>query len=432
MPLLHKVLKLFFLIVFIVITFTPYSAIGDYQTEVTPRLVIGQEYDDNIDLEHKSEKSDFITTASPGITINTESTKTGLSLDYAPTWARYWDYEENNTVRHNGRINLWHLFTKYLRLNLEESYQKSEMPYEGGGDGASQTVRHTRDTYERNNASISLDYQFGSQDHIKGGYMHQILDNEDPTLSDSVEHGPFASLFYWFDINNGVELNSRFSKAEYELESGLPSEDDFSGHQSNARYIYRFDPRTKAYIYYGLTRRNFKIDNNDYRIHDFSLGLDHGFSPLTSISLAVGLYKPKGDVYESEDPKLFSSAEFRHETENLKMNLGVEKGWDEGLFEAERRGFTEFWSSRGSIEYQSTEHLNARAAISYRANNFRLGREDEQIYQGECGLRISFLRWYSLDLGYTHTSCLSDDLDVEYIDNRVMLTLSASRAFQWK
>jgi hypothetical protein len=433
MPLCHKALRCFAFILPVLVFFYPFSAIGEYQIEVTPRFVVGQEYDDNIDLDPENKKSDYITTVSPGIKINAESAKNGLSLDYAPTWVRYWDYEENDTVRHNGKIDLWYLFTKYLRLDLNDNYLKSEEPHEEGEDGAIQTIRHTRNNYERNDASISLDYQFGSQDHIKGGYAYQILNNEDPALTDSTEHGPFASLIYWFDFKNGMELDYRFSTAEYELESGLPSEDDFDGHEAGARYTHRFDPHTNAYVCYGLTTREFDIETNDYQIHDFSVGLNYGLSPQTSISLASGFYKPNGDPYDSEDAKLFFSAGLEHETKNLKMSLEATKGWDEGFFEAERRGFTEYWTSRGRIEYQPTKHMTTYASISYRKNDYMLETKiDDDTYQGECGLEISFLRWYTLGLDYTHSQRLSDDLDAEYTDNRIMLTLSASRLFQWK
>ncbi|MDY6973958.1 MAG: outer membrane beta-barrel protein, partial [Thermodesulfobacteriota bacterium] len=138
-----------------------YPAVADYHIEITPIMSIGQSYDDNIDSESRDEKSDYVTTISPGIKIEIDSHKNGLSLDYAPTWARYHQYKDNNAVRQTGILSLRHNFEKYVRFDLQESYTRSEESIEA--DRETQRIRRSRDIYERNDVIASIDYQFGPE-----------------------------------------------------------------------------------------------------------------------------------------------------------------------------------------------------------------------------------------------------------------------------
>jgi uncharacterized protein (PEP-CTERM system associated) len=200
-------------------------AMCEYRIELIPTLVIGQEYDDNIDLESENEKSDYITTVSPQIQLNINSGTNGLNLGYSPTWVWYHEYTENDTVRHNANLHFWQELAEHLRFDFNETYMRSEEPSEEvfvtGREP--QRVRHTRDyTYERNRTSASLDYQFGPENHLIIGYSHELVENEDPSLDDTTEYGPYGMLYYWFNIRNGIELGYRFTRDEFEREEGLP------------------------------------------------------------------------------------------------------------------------------------------------------------------------------------------------------------------
>jgi len=60
--------KIFF---FFVISFFlfPMICLAESRFELTPRISLSQVYDDNIYLEANNEKSDYLTTVSPGINI---------------------------------------------------------------------------------------------------------------------------------------------------------------------------------------------------------------------------------------------------------------------------------------------------------------------------------------------------------------------------
>ncbi len=93
-------------------------------------------------------------------------------------------------------------------------------------------------------------------------------------------------------------------------------------------------------------------------------------------------------------------------------------------------GFTKYYSGYGKGTYQLLERLSIYAGVSYRHDKNELDVTSKFI-RGNCGLRWTFLRWFSLALDYTHAD-RNDEIDINsYTDNRVMLILSASKPYRW-
>ena len=396
--------------------------------KITPMIVVMEEYDDNLFLDHDNKKSDFITTASTKITINLDSGKNGLELEYSPTLVKYHEYSGNDTIRHNGNFNFWHRFNKYFKFTLKEDYLKSEDPLGETTDleGNTQTVRHTRNIYQKNSASAGLDYQFGSKNHFIVEYGHELLINDDPSLDDATGQGPSGTLYFWFDGKNGIELNYQFTRVRYERKDGTPSGDNFYGHETGALYSHYFNPHTRIFISYDLTVRDFE-DLEDYKVHNGLIGLDYGFSPHTTLSLGAGIYKPTGGL--SEGSGFSFSARLNKKFKHGNISLGTSTGWDEGYLEIDKRGFTTNWGLDTTIDYQLKKDVRVHGGIAYLQNRDLENLEDGT-YEGRCGIRWNFRRWYSLGMDYTIRSHASDNLDDEYMDNRIMMFLSASKMFK--
>ena len=432
MPKSNNMIVLFSLLTFMAITLISSPVMGENKITIRPMIVIGQAYDDNINLDNKNKRSDYITTVSPGINVSIDSTKNELTLEYSPTWVRYHKFDRNNTVRHNAKLNFRHRFSKHLKFDLNESFLESEEPFEDAfeEDRQRQTFRHDRNTYKRNTASAGLEYQFGREGRLKIDYGHQILENEDPSMDDATGHGPSGKLSYWFNKDNGVELNYRFSMIDYGRESGAPLNEDVDGHEGDVRYNHRFDPRTKAYLQYGITTRDFEGVEEDYKVHDALAGLEYNFarSTHTLLTLEAGLYEQTGT--ESNDRGFSFAALLSKKIRHGEMHIGVKNGWDEGFLEAEKRDFTKYWGTQAGIRYDLQKDFHASANIYYRKNNFPDNTSaDTGTYIGQFGLRREFLRWYSVGLAYTYLDYRSDDPDSEFVDNRIMMTISASRPF---
>ena len=401
--------------------------------EITPMVTVSEVYDDNIFLDRDDTKSDYITAVSPGIGLNMYSQHNGLDLFYAPTFVKYHEYSDNDTTRHNARAHFWQQMGQNVRFDLRDDYLKSEDPAEVSlaGYEEQQRLRHTRYTYERNIAEAALQYRFGPEDSLNIGYRHELLENKDPSLDDTTEHGPYGGVTYWFNKHNGMDLNYRYTKASFERNDGNPSGDDFDGHDVDLRYLYRWNQRTRAHIGYGYTSRDFEDESREDRtVHAGSVGVTHRFSPLTSLSLDVGYYKPEGHGTDDEG-HLSYGATLNKTLERGSLSLSARSGWDEDYLDAEdQRGYTRYWSVGGDVNYALLKNLTAYAGASYRENTYHLTDDEDETFRGRGGLRMGFLRWYSLSLEYAYLNRRSDDPGDEYVDNRIMLIFSASRPFR--
>jgi len=405
----------------------PMISLAEYTFELIPRFSISQVYDDNIYLDNTNEKSDNLTTVSPGINMTISSLNRTLSIDYAPTWVRYNKYDQNDTVRHSGTLILGQELTEHLRFDLTDTYLKSEEPLEETEDV--EGIRRTRNTYQRNTGSVSLRYLFGPENALTLGYGHYLLKNEDPALDDGAIQNPFSSITYWFNMKNGLELDYGLAKANFSRDDDAEVGDDYTGHATGIRYIHRFTPYTRGSTRYNLTTRNFEGDTEDYKVHEGALGFEHSFSPDLSLFLEGGVFTLKnersdddtGYSYDASLVKRFASGRF---------TIGGRGGWDEAYLEAERRGFIRYWSANSSIDYRLMEGLYSYASGSFRRE---IGSDDEEqkTWSGNAGLRLEFLRWFSLAIDYTYRERDDDDDTLDYTDNRVMLTLTSRREYRW-
>jgi len=415
-------------ILFLVFLFlSPVICLAEYSFELTPRISVNRVYDDNIYLDNTDEESDSITSASPGINITVSSLNNTLSIDYAPTWVWYDKYDQYNTVRQAGTLAFSQNMAEHVRFDLTNTYTRSEEPLET--DEEVESARNTRNTYQRNRGSVSLRYQFGPEDNLRFGYGHNLLENEDPALVDGAIQTPFCSISYWLNIKNGLELNYGFTKAVFWRDDETIPRDDFEGHATGLRYIHRFTPHTRGSIGYDFTNRNFEMLTEDYKIHEETLGFEHAFSPRLSLSLQGGIFTQ--DNKRSNDETGYSyNASLVKRFERGSFTIGGRGGWDEAYLEAEPRGFTKYWSADSRLEYQLMERLYSYAGGSLRHNRDSENRQWET-WRGSCGLRLEFLRWFSLSLDYSYAE-RDDDVDTEdFRVNRVMLLLTASKLYRW-
>ncbi|MDP2645662.1 MAG: outer membrane beta-barrel protein [Desulfobacterales bacterium] len=419
------------LILFSILSGLPTPALGKGRIEILPMITIEQVYDDNLFLDKNNQQSDFITTASPGISIKGTTGNSSVDIVYSPTFVKYNEFKENDTVRHNAAIQLKQQLGTYLGLTLNDTYFKTEESIEPEGLSQIQTVRRTRKAYQRNAAGIAMDYQFGANDSLSIGYDHEYLKNDDPALDDFTGEGPRGLISYWFNPHNGMELSYGFRQNTYTRDDGSPPSDDFDAHEASARYNYRFDPNTLFNIKYGLATRDFTTGTSEnYRVHTGSAGINHSFSPITSVSFDAGYYKQVNDRTHDQ-VGLFFNALLNHRVQNGDFSLGGKSGWDEGFLDATRRGFTRYWETTAGFNYNIQDDLSTATFLSYRKNRSEISGLEDDTMTGRIGLRKNFLRWYSINLDYTHRIRNSDVLTDEYADNRITMSVSASRPYNW-
>ena len=98
------------------------------QVSFTPRVSVTEEYNDNVDLDRKGKKDDFITTVSPGATLEVLGPLSGIRLSYDPSYSFYADNDEFDSWRHNASGFIWHNFSRETRIDLADSFLYSKDP----------------------------------------------------------------------------------------------------------------------------------------------------------------------------------------------------------------------------------------------------------------------------------------------------------------
>lgn len=415
---------------------------GAYRIEVTPRISVQGEYDDNIFLRKTNMVSDYTTTLSPGIKVVANSDTNGIDLDYEFGWVRYQNRTRNDYVQHAGRLNCWQTLGSHLTFRLEDYYIKSDDILAALNQiPVSQRIpdSETLQAYQRNNARAFFEYQFGPVSLLSAGYVYNFTDNKDPNLEDITEYGPFVNLSYWFNQRNGMELNYAFLRTDYRTnDTVIETRPDLDRQDILGRYIRKFGGSTSGLLQYGLFIRDFPDVSINYQIHDFSFGFEHAFSSRTSISLGTGYYRATGDTTIKPGYNFLASVSRNFERGSLSFQLI--HTFDQGYDEVVPRGFTVYSQGLLDANYSLGENLNFYGNLSYRRNDYSeddldiLGGErvpDDQTYRGRCGITWNFHRWASLDLGYHYTKRISDDPELDFNDNRVSLKLTGSYPYKW-
>jgi hypothetical protein len=409
------------------IVYLPGSALAQRQVELIPSISVSETYDDNINLTRTNEQSDYITAVTPSLALNVLTQNTRLGMTYAPSFVWYADFDGNNNTRHLGTVGWEQQLTRYLDFTLTDTYLNSEDPLEDETDLRAE--RTTRNKYWVNTARAEMGYVFGAESRLGVGYGRADRENDDITLDDSKVQTPFANLTHWFNIRHGMALNYTYTDAQFTREGGGTADDDYTGHGAGVRYIHRFNPRTSAYVDYGYTTRDFEGIEEDYDIHNGSIGFDHAFSPQYSLSAGAGYFIRVNDISENQDGPTFNLALTRTFARGT-ITIGGDGGWGEEYLDRDGTGFTKYYGGFARVTYQVLEQVGIYAGASYRQDKDDLDVQSK-FFRGNCGVRWSFMRWFSLALDYTYAD-RSDDIEINsYKNNRVMLVLSASKPYRF-
>ena len=417
---------------------------GAYRIEVTPRISVKGEYDDNVTLLNKNPIADYTTTVSPGLKISADSSSNGLELDYEFGWVKYHKRTRNDYIQHRGNLAFWQKIGRHLTFRLTDNYIKSN-DYLAAIDQfpVTQRVAHTLSAYQRNNAKAALDFQFGPKNHFEVGYIYNILDNDDPALEDAREQGPFAALSYWFTQKDGLDLRYENVRYVYDQPDYYSNWKDLDAHNMRSAYVRQFGVATGGSLYYGLSIRKSIDFPIQYEIHNAGVSFDHSFSPTTSLALGLGYYRPTGGTSlpgtPGLDPGVTSLIQFTKRFRRGSIALGANTGWDDGLLEVIPRGFTKFGRAFGRFDYEPIENVSVFGGVTYRKNEYANEKIDirlnqatgDDTYQGRCGVNWRFYRWFRLGLLYTYSNRISPDPNNEFVDNRIGLTLTAQKPFKW-
>jgi uncharacterized protein (PEP-CTERM system associated) len=149
------------------------------------------------------------------------------------------------------------------------------------------------------------------------------------------------------------------------------------------------------------------------------------------VSASLGYFIRVNEITDNQDGPTYTASLTRN-FERGNITVGGSGGWSyENLQQGVglTSGFSQYYGGYVNGRYEILERVNIYAGISYRHDKYTLDSAD--YWRGNCGVRWDFLRYFFVALDYSYVD-RSEDLGLnEYTDNRVMLSIGASKLFQW-
>jgi len=418
----------------VAMTLFPIAAAGQTKATFTPRVSVSETYTDNVDLDSDNEESEWITVVSPGANVLFDRQKTDLALDYEAGFAFYAKDSSRDTIRHRGRISLGQLLAERLRLNLSDTFSRSEDPIREE-DGRIEDISERREVQYRNTGEASMSWQFGEEDLVTLGYRNRLLNSNSDQTQDSRTNEGFLNLGTWFVPQFGIDLTSSFSRWEFQQSRnfiGIPT-DDFYRYSAGLTMNYRWQPQRIGYARYSIVYQDFdqefgiisKVENEDYAVHQATVGVNLGLGANTDFGIELGYFRQEFKDSKGEDGYVLNG-NFNTRGERTSLSLQSSSGYELDYGTSDDRGFSKYSDNSARVNYELRENLGIYAIARYRWEDFTEIDETDHTWGGTGGLAYSFRRWLGLSLEGRHLRRDSTDSSREFTENRVTLRITTS------
>lgn len=428
-----------------------YSVNAGMRKTFTPRISIYREYDDNIDLISNldfakldpngnivrfEKNSDWITMVSPGFSLNLDSPKTIMGLDFETRRSFYQKNSKKGTDLHNGTAQWEQQLSRNLNLEIRDTFSRSNDPILVSEEGLIEEVVGRR-TYYRNNGQISLSMRFGVDSSFVLGYRNLYLKNKSEYYEDSVSHDFFFNLDTRFNPFWGIGLESRINRGRFIPKIYTrPRTENFYDREGVITLNYHWHPSRSLFARYSLLGKKYDNPNiTEFWLHQSSAGLSFTLTPYTNFSVEGGYFlQDLADNHKEEGAKF--NIVLNTEKKRATISLGGSGGYTQDYFSSENLGSSKFKRVLGSVSYLLNKDLSAFLSANYQWNEFleevnQANRKDE-VWRTSARFNFSFSDWLTLSIEGLHSereskSDLVFNRHPEFIrDNRLMLRLSAA------
>lgn len=419
---------------------------GAAQVNFTPRVSVTEEYNDNIELDRKGKKDDFITTVSPGATLEVLGPLSGLRLAYDPSYSFYADNDEFDSWRHSASGFAWYNFTRETRLDLANSFIYSKDPLDardvldeqGNIIARGDDRRRQRSTFYRNIALGRLSHQFGRENTAFLQMRHGIYKYDDEAREDSQEFSPSAGFAYWFSAWTGMEADVAYTRGLYD-ENRIS---DFNNYAGRLRLNQRVTPRFGLYAQHYQIWRDYddsvvqrEVDP-DYLVYAPSAGFFYQFDPQTTASLGLGwFYQQIQNAEDQQGPYVAADLNRLWDYKRWSVRTRVSSGIDSSDFSSDARGFERYGQAEIIGRYDFTREFFGDASLRYRYSDYINSENDvvDHRYTADAGLGYRVTRWMTLRLAYQFNKLDSENTTDDYEQHRVYgtITLQPDQPWRW-
>jgi hypothetical protein len=386
--------------------------------ELEPRLLVREEFNDNLYLDASDEESDFITTIAPGILLSYDARLLDLELDYSLHFLQYLhhDEEDETSLRDTQRVRfLGVLFPERdFSLSVIDEYQRVTIDSRRQLDEDNPFVNKSN----RNRLVVNPEYRSGYFTTFTPivGYRYERLDYDEPEGDDSERHDFYADLEKKLNLKMTATLGYRYSI--YQAQGDADDEDeDYKRQDLTARLDYQISPAVTLHAGVGPAWIDYR-ERSDEQALTWDVALDWrpgsrwqaglSYSEDFAVSVNEGLSKNR------------RAEAFLSYLERLP--------WEVRIF-AEKQDY------RTEDREDRSAGLNARISVPFHSrlsldltgegSLWRFLPEDEDVVRYGAGLALGYrIKYGLLSAGYRYRESNSDLDENDYQSNLAYVQLS--------
>lgn len=397
------------------------------ETLITPRLTLGAEYTDNLDRTESYPEEDYISTISPGVEIGVRAETASLSLSYDPAWVQYREHSDRDQWRHYGSLTGDWRPGRFTRIDFSHSLIISDDPADNEGTS---TVTRASNRYTLNTSSIRANYRFGRENNIALGYNQSVLINELETIENNQRLNPDMELNWWFlEGRYGLTLTGSYTKADFQRS------DDFDSYGGTLRLRKRITRTLDAFAQYEYVETEYEGDTENYKVHFPGIGFDYVAGEHTNVSMVLGYgIRERAVSEDDEGPMITGNAVTAWIYSRGSVDLRLESGYQQDTFSDENLGFYIYSGGEVRANYSFTRQIIGDVFGTYRYAKYldAIPNFEDHVVTAGAGASYQALLWLRFRLEYAHRDFMSDDIDREYKENRIMLTAIISPSIPYR
>jgi hypothetical protein len=364
---------------------------------VHPFLGVAELYDDNLFLQPRDTKDDFITVVSPGLTFHLPVGRHDFTVGYRADFLEFARFSHENTVRHDGKVGLlgkypgglsWYAQDEALRTNERPNTEQEPL------------IERTQ-----NNATVGAEYAFADRWAAGVDYYNTIYDygNQQP-LPDGTRR------------DYGTQLNRMEQLVTTDL-------------------YYLIQPKTALLAEYGYGKINFASDvtaaDRDSTVYLGRAGVRGEITSKLTALAKLGYQQLDFDNHARKNFEGFvASVDLVYlPRERTKIDLLVDRSTPVASFVSQGDAFFVSNSVTLTIQQMLGDRMRGFVSGTFANNSYEQSSRSDDYYAGAVGLNYQIREYLGVSAAYLYArrnSSGTPGLDFDYSENRVFVAATAA------
>lgn len=387
------------------------TAYPDMVKTFTPKITVLRNYRDLTDIEYNKD-SYWKTEISPGFSMELNSSKTQISLDYEAGFSSFQNRNEENSedsTMHSLTTGWNELLGRNIKFELRDTCVRSENPIMMYDEEVRDVLRE-RQIYTQNTGDAILSWQFGPGDRVSLGYRNRYLDinSKSSDYEDSKGHEGFLTMDKRFNPKFSFGLLTSINRGKFyqQGESFGEGSEDFYNFEGEMTLNYLWRSNRSFFIKYDSLKKDFDRyyrtpETDDFWLHQGSIGLNLILSPNAELNLEGGFFIKNPYNSKTNEGGTFN-ATFTTRKKNSSFTLRGSGGFREDYFSPENLGSSKFRSLFGIIQYNLSKNLNLNIFSGYNRDDFPSEQRKNDSLQIGTVFALNLQHQLTLDVEFLH------------------------------